>query len=211
MAVEVRPSGKSGRPWYLVLALLVCSGLGACGATDGWQTIEIYRGAQIEVSRDLGEDGVREDERKMVQAAVDNMLTAMDIERRRKFPLAAAELVLGVAMFLFAAGAMMGRSGARRAVVQLAIVQVLLVLATFLLTPKLRWTQIDIVLAQANARALAHGESPQALEAIRVFYRGLLVVGLFVRSLVGALIVVALTRRRTLAFYEAQRETPTEG
>lgn len=205
MAVEVRPSGKAGRPWYLVLALLVCSGLGACGATDGWGTIAIYRGAQLEVTHD--DDAAHDDQRKTVQTAVDNMLGAMDVERKRVFPLAAAELVLGVAMFLFAAGAMMGRSGARRAVVQLAIVQAVLVIATFLLTPKLRWTHIDIAMAQV----LTGKEAPQLVTSMRVFYRAVLIVGLVVRALVAALIVVALTRRRVLAFYEAQGETPSEG
>ncbi len=200
-----------------MLALLICSGLGACGSTDGWGTIEIYRGAQLDATRDLTShgDSLREDDRKAIQAAVDKMLAAMDVERPRVFPLAVAELVLGVAMFIFAAAAMTGRGGARRVLVQIVIAQALLVLATFVLTPTLRWSNIDIMLAQANVKALSHGEKPETVEltvpALRVFYRGVIIALLVVRSAVAALIVVALTRPRARAFYDAQSERPTEG
>jgi hypothetical protein len=195
----------------LVLALLICSGLGACGATEGWGRIEIYRGAQLDYTRDL----TREEDRKSVQGAVDKMLAVMDAERPRVFPLAAAELVLGVAMFVFAAAAMTGRAGARRVLVQVVIAQAVFVVLTFVLTPKLRWSEIEIMIATASAKQLDHGDKPEAVEltlpALRVFYRGVVIAGLAVRSAVAALVVVGLTRPRARAFYDAQSERPTEG
>jgi hypothetical protein len=142
------------------------------------------------------------------------MLAAMDAERSRLFPLAVAELVLGVAMFVFAAAAMMGRAGARRAAVQIAIAQAGLIVLAFVLAPKYRWTDPDLALVSAHAN-LARTTSPEELErtlpAIRVMYRGLYVALLVLREAMAALIVVALTRQRALAFYDAQSETPTEG
>jgi hypothetical protein len=194
-----------------VLALLICSCLGAWGATEGWALIDIYRGAQVDVTRDLP----REDDRKTVQVAVDNMLVAMDAERPRIFPLAAAELVLGIAMFVFAAAAMTGRPGARRVLVQVVIAQAILVVLTFLLTPKLRASNIELMLAQTNAKALSHGEKAESIEltvpAMRVFFRGLTIAWLGVRSGIAALVVVGLTRSRARAFYDAQSERPNEG
>lgn len=210
MASESRASGRPGRPWYLVLVLLVCSCLGAWGATEGWALIDIYRGAQVDVARDV----TREEDRKAIQAAVDNMLVAMDAERPRIFPLAAAELVLGIAMFVFAAGAMTGRPGARRVLVQVVIAQAALVILTFLVTPKLRASNIELMLAQTNMKALSHGEKAESVEltipAMRVFFRGLTIAWLGVRSAVAALVVVGLTRSRARAFYDAQNERPTE-
>lgn len=207
MAVEAPPAGKSGRPWYLVLALLLCSGLGACGATDGFTTIEIYRGTQLDINRELGPDATQ-DERTALQGALDHMLEAMDAERPRLFPLAAAELVLGGAMFIFAAAAMMGRAGARKPAVQLAVAQALLAIVTFALTPKYRAAQIDFGLVTTTIKS---HPPPDMLETLKVFSRGMQVLQLVIRSIVAALIVVALTRRRARAWYEAQSETPTEG
>jgi hypothetical protein len=211
MAVEARPSGKSGRPWYLVLALLVCSGLGAFGATDGWETIEIFRGAQLEVPHTI----TREENRVMVQAATEKMVESMEAERARLFPLAAAELVLGVSMFIFAAGAMMGRGGARRILVQIAIAQTTLVLVTFLLAPKSRWGWSDLHIAQSAAMQIEHGETREAIEQQmpiwRAFSRGISIAALALRTGITALVVVALTRQRARAFFDAQSETSAEG
>jgi hypothetical protein len=211
MAAEVRPAGKSGRPWYLVLALLICSGLGAFGATSGWETIEIYRGASVDFTHGLG----REEDRASVQAGGDRMLEAMDAERSRMFPLAAAELVLGVSMFVFAAAAMMGRGGARRILVQLTIAQTALAISTFFLAPRTRWALLELKVAQVEAAQLEGGTRPEVVEQqmpiLRAFSRGMSVAQLAVQAGITALIVVALTRQRARAFYDTQSERPTEG
>jgi hypothetical protein len=193
-----------------VLALLICSGLGAFGATSGWETIEVYRGATVDFTHGVG----REEDRVKVQAAGDRVLDAMDGERARMFPLAAAELVLGMGMFVFAAAAMMGRGGARRIVVQLVVAQTALAIATFVLTPKTRWALLDLKVAQVEASQLEHGERPEVIAQqapiLRAFSHGISMGQLIVQAGVAALIVLALTRQRALAFYDAQSE-PTEG
>ncbi len=209
MATDERQAARTKRPWYLILALLICSGLGACGSTDGWRNIEVYRGVPLELP-----EMTREEDRQSMQAAADKLLAAMDAERSRLFPMSVAELVLGIAMFVFAAAAMTGRGGARRVLVQLVAAQAVLVLAMFLLTPKLRWAPVDILLAQANAKELEHGDKPEVVAqnapAIRVAYRGALIAGLALRTVLAGLVIVALTRQRSRQFYEAAGERPNE-
>jgi hypothetical protein len=193
------------------LALLICSGLGAFAASDGWETIEVYRGAQLDFTRNI----TREEDRAAIQAAGDRWLDAMEVERPRLFPLASAELVLGLGMFVFAAAAMMGRGGARKFLVQIVIAQTALVIATFVLTPKTRWAPIEVKIAEFRGDRLAQGESPdnveQQVSISRTFARGISVAQLVLRSAIAALIVVALTRPRARAFYDAHSERPTEG
>lgn len=198
----------SRRPWYLVLALLICSGLGACGSTTGWGTIEVYRGAPFD---NRAHDFTREDDIKNVAASGDRLLAAMEAERPMAFPLAAGELVLGIAMFILAAAAMTGRGGARRALVQIMLAQTILVVATFVLTPKYRHAQIDWVLAQQVAKDLESGQTQEQIDqtvpAIRVFYSGISVAAIVLRAVVGGLVIVALTRRRSREFYDTQQTT----
>ncbi len=203
---------QARRPWYLVLALLVCSGMGACGSTSGWATIELYRGAQVD---NRATEFKRDEDRKAVSAAFERMLSVMDEERPRAFPLAAGELVLGVAMFLMAAAAMTGRGGARRVLVQITFAQAILVVIAFFLTPKYRWAQIDWAVVQEAGKLFESGQTDQqikqTLPAIRVLYRSIPIVMLIVRSVVAALVMFALTRPRARAYYDSQNERPTEG
>src|SRR6185295_15891422 len=134
---ETRQAAR--RPWYLVLALLVCSGIGACESTAGWTTIELYRGHIDDRSHEL----TREDDSKAVASTFQKMLGALDEERPRAFPLAVGELVLGIAVFIFAAAAMTGRGGARRALVQLMVAQTIVVCAMFFVTPKFRAAETE--------------------------------------------------------------------
>ncbi len=200
-----KASKGSRRPWYLVLALLICSGLGACGSTAGWGTIEIFRGATFD---NRAHDFTREEDTKAIAAAGDRILSSMDEERPKAFALAAGDLVLGVAMFIFAAAAMTGRGGARRVLVQLMLAQAALVIATFLLTPKSRHAQIDWVLAQDRAKAIEAGQNEEQFErarpALSVFYTSIGVAQLVLRGVIATLVVVALTRRRSREFYETQ-------
>jgi hypothetical protein len=199
---------ESRRPWYLVLALLICSGLGACGSTAGWGTIVVYRGAPLD---DRSHDFAREDSSKAVSAAGDRLMAAMDEERPKAFPLAAGELVLGIAMFLLAAAAMTGRGGARRALVQIMLAQTALIIATFVLTPKFRHAQIDLAVAQEAAKLVETGQTQdqvdRAMPAVHLLYGGISVFALVLRSVVGGLVIVALTRRRSREYYEALQST----
>jgi hypothetical protein len=206
---ETRQAAR--RPWYLVLALLVCSGIGACESTAGWTTIELYRGHIDDRSHDM----TREDDAKAVATTFQKMVGALDEERPRAFPLAVGELVLGIAVFVFAAAAMTGRGGARRALVQLMVAETALVCALFFVTPKFRAAETEWLVAQQTGQMLEKGQTeadvrPQ-MAALRVFRRGLAVALLVVRTSVAGLVLLALTRQRARAYYDAQGEREAEG
>ncbi|HEY2369657.1 MAG TPA: hypothetical protein VGH87_24830 [Polyangiaceae bacterium] len=206
---ETRQAAR--RPWYLVLALLVCSGIGACESTAGWTTVELYRGHIDDRSHDM----TREDDAKAVATSFQKMVGALDEERPRAFPLAVGELVLGIAVFVFAAAAMTGRGGARRALVQLMVAETVLVGALFFVTPKFRAAETEWLVAQQTGQMLEKGQSeadvrPQ-MAALRVFRRGLGVALLVLRTSVAGLVLLALTRQRARAYYDAQGEREAEG
>ncbi|HEX4513110.1 MAG TPA: hypothetical protein VH054_06225 [Polyangiaceae bacterium] len=206
---ETRQAAR--RPWYLVLALLVCSGIGACESTAGWTTVELYRGHIDDRSHDM----TREDNAKAVATSFQKMVGALDEERPRAFPLAVGELVLGIAVFVFAAAAMTGRGGARRALVQLMVAETVLVGALFFVTPKFRAAETEWLVAQQTGQMLEKGQSeadvrPQ-MAALRVFRRGLGVALLVLRTSVAGLVLLALTRQRARAYYDAQGEREAEG
>ena len=203
---------QARRPWYLVLALLICSGMGACSSTSGWATIALYRGAQVD---NRSHDFQRDEDRTAVTASFDRMLAAMDEERPRAFPLAAGELVLGVAMFIMAAAAMTGRGGARKVLVQLTMAEAALALASFFLTPKTRWGRVDWAVAQQAGKLFESGQTQdqvnRTIPAIRVLYQSIPIVMLVLSTVVSALVVFARTRQRARAYYDSQNERPTEG
>jgi hypothetical protein len=200
------------KPWYLVVALLTCLiGFGFYSSSAAWEAVERYRGVQFEQpAADLKHD----DHRKAVAAAYDHWYAVLQTERPRGFPMSVAELVLGLAVFFFSSAAWAGRGGARRALVQLTVVQGAVVIATFVLThgsqaAKLAWT-----LAYTSSKAIESGQ-PQAqveqtLPFTRVIFEGLAIGVLVVRSVLAGLVVVALTRPGARAYYEPRDERPNE-
>jgi len=201
---ETRQAAR--RPWYLVLALLICSGIGACESTAGWTTIELYRGHIDDRSHEM----TREDDSKAVASSFQKMLAGLDEERPRAFPLAVGELVLGIAVFVFAAAAMTGRGGARRALVQLMVAQTILVLAIFFVTPKFRAAETEWLVAQQSGQLIDKGHSEAdvrlQMNLARAGRRALTITLIIARTAVAALVLLALTRQRARAYYDAQGE-----
>jgi len=198
------------KPWYLVVALLLCLvGFGGCGSTLAWDSVERYRGVQIEPP--AGEL-TREDDRKAAIAAYDRFMATLETERPRGFPLAVAELVLSLAIFFFASAAWMGRGGARRALVQILAAQAALVLAAFVLTHVSRSARLEWTLTVALRAATEAGHPPTHADenVTRAFWKASFVFQLIMRSILAVAAVVALTRPRALAYYESQDERPTE-
>lgn len=197
------------RPWFLILALVVCSILGAGGFIGGMETVAVYRTTQLDTSvrlKDLKEDG----HRQAAQASVDHLVEVLEQERPKMFPLSVGELVLGLAMFILAAGAMAGRGGARRALVQVTLVQAALIVGTYVATPKVRVAASEMELTIRAGELEESGNDPAIVKDTVRRFRQIepVITGgvLGGRMLVALLIVVALTRKRTRAFYEAMSE-----
>lgn len=199
------------RPWYLVLALLICSGIGACESTAGWTTIELYRGHIDDRSHEM----TREDDSKAVASSFQKMLSRLDEERPRAFPLAVGELVLGIAVFVFAAAAMTGRGGARRALVQLMVAQTIVVGAMFFVTPKFRAAETEWLIAQQTGQMLEKGMSEAdvrlQMNQARAARFALAITLIIARAALAGAVLVALTRPRARAYYDAQGEREAEG
>jgi len=206
---ETRQAAR--RPWYLVLALLVCFWIGACQSTDGWTTIELYRGHVDDQSHEL----TREDDSKAVASTFQKMLASLDEERPRAFPLSVAELVLGIATLVFAAAAITGRGGARRALLQLVVAQAIVMCAMFFVTPKFRASETEWLIAIKSGQMLEKGQAEADVRlqmvAARVGRRGLAIALLILRTGIAGLVLVALTRPRARAYYDAQGEPEAEG
>jgi hypothetical protein len=197
------------RPWFLVVALVVSSLFGATSFVDGWSILSYYRTTQIDVSavvRDLDDDH----DRKAAQAALERYVDALDADKHRMFPLAAAELLLGIALFGTSAAAMAGRGGGRAALVQVVAVQAAVIVLMFALTARVRSANRELGATIGAAQLRKSGNDPKVVEdsvaiskkiapAIELLY----VVG---RTTVAGLVLVALTRRRTRSWYEPQAE-----
>jgi hypothetical protein len=193
------------RPWYLVLALLGALALGMTGACNGWAAVNAYR-EPVDLSQ-YGEGVSDPADRAALEARVDSFVHTLDAAKSRGWPMAIAELLLGGAMVMFAMRAIGGSRGARSALVQLVVAQAGLNAASY-------WLLRDVMDAdtryqEARQVAYAHQHIPdrtQADDALRstlAVVRARNPVGLVLNALGSALIVVALTRRRSRDFFDA--------
>ncbi len=180
-----RPPGAK-RPWYLIVALIGSWLFGAAILVNGCETLAFYKSDTVDgnaAAEQLADDAQRE----QVASRIEHYFTVMDGARRRVLPLSIAALLLGAAMVALSARAMSGRPGARSGLVQVTVVQAALAVLTYALTPDVRRAEFEV-----NA-ALSYGwlgrYAPPVILAMRSF--------------ASALVVVALTRPRSRAFFDA--------
>jgi len=209
MSPSAPPAAARKRPWYLVVALVVVSILGALGLTEGLAIVSEYRGGHIDATQLLA--GVElESDRTAILDALDRREQALEDEKSKLFPLAVAELLLGAAMFGLSAGAMAGRPGARASLVQVVAVHAALVIATWVLTPRTRYADRAANVAQANAGLHMQHNDPEVTKQTEAMTPMLAVgrdaVVLMFSTMVSVLVIVALTRKRALEFYEPAAE-----
>jgi hypothetical protein len=210
-----RPSAPSApkRPFYLVLALLGAWVFGASGFVDGCAVIGYYKSDHVEpvggFTEITGNEG-----RARVAAAADHYADVMNASRKRVFPLAVAAFLLGTVMVAFAARAMSGRKGGRGGLVQVLCVQTALIIATYFLTADVRRAERDLNLTvQIEGLREAQPAKPESEEVIALMQRLVRVtppVFLSVQVLLRLLILLALTRPRSRAFFAAAEERSLE-
>lgn len=197
------------RPWYLVVALVLVSLTGVTAAAEGCGMVGYYRGAVPLVDQPIA-DGVTDEDRAMIQAAALEVEAAREQDKKILFPLAAASLVLGMAMFAFATAAMAGRDGARRAVTQLVAVRAVMLAVELATTKREREAEAHLKRAHVVADWRSHPQGEQVIaqhDALAArFGNSIAVGGVVVRILLFGMVVLALTRQRTRAFYEAANE-----
>ena len=181
------------RPWYLVLALLAALAFGANGARSGWDSIVLYRNP---VDASLAGQGISaEAERAAVVASVEAYVRTLDAAKSRGWPLAVASLLLGASTLFFAMRALGGSGGARAALVQLVLAQAGVNAAH-------HWLMRDVDDAEwrwVEASRAAHGHEHVPDDVMR----GAASMAFVFHALGSALVVVALTRRRSREFFDS--------
>ena len=200
MATIPPPARK--RPWYLVIALIGAWVFGASGMTDGCSTIAFFKSDRIDASSVVS--SISDDQnRAAAEGITEEYFASVEAAKTRVYPLGIAALLLGAVMWAFAAGAMAGRPGARKALLQVLCAQTALVAVSYLLTADVRAAALA---AEAKLHALdAPPKDPLGLAHAFGFLReGLRSPGTIVglRVLANGLIILALTRARTRAFFE---------
>jgi hypothetical protein len=204
-------SAERKRPWYLVLALLGALAVGTAGAFEGWSTFVSYHAA-IDPTM-VGAGIADEADRVAIVARFEGYLQVLDTAKARAWPLGVAALVLGTAIFVFAMRALAGSAAARAVLVQLVVVQAGANAASYWLLRDV--FDAELRLREAEDAAASHDTVPErdqaeVLRATAKVRRAYYPIALALDTLSSALIVVALTRRRTRAFFDPTSEALRE-
>jgi hypothetical protein len=167
-----------------LIGALACAWLfGAHGLVNGCSYISYYKDDRApELTAQDTDDGRHAD-----TVRLEPYFHALDAAKDRVFPLSVAILILGGAMVVFAARAMGGRARARGALIQIACVQAAVVILAYVVTPDVRAAE-DEVAKGAGYGMVWRRYTPPAL--------------LVLRTLASALMVLALTRPRSRAFFD---------
>jgi hypothetical protein len=198
--------GERKRPWYLVLALLGALALGTAGAFEGWSRFVSYHDP-IDPTV-IGAGIADEADRLAVIARFEAYLQVLDMAKSRAWPLGVAALVLGTAIFVFAMRALGGRAGARAVLVQLIVAQAGTNAASYWLLRDV--FEAELRLREATDAAASRESVPERDRAAAKMRRAGYPIALALDTLGSALIVVALTRRRTRAFFDPASEALRE-
>jgi hypothetical protein len=186
------------RPFYLVLALLGALALGIQGAYWGWGEVALCH-ATLDPSM-VGQGLTDEHARAAALARVEAALHALDLAKSREWPLAVASLVLGAATLLFAMRAMAGSRDARRALVQLVLVQAGVHVASHLLLRDVADAKYALE-AQALSDERTAAGSPEAPIVTAGMLRTYENTAIVLRTITSLLVIVGLTRRRSRDYF----------
>lgn len=202
-STEAPEAGRTKRPRFLVVALALALVFGAGCWTDGCNRLAFYRGdREQKVTSAIQND----DDRARAEALFQRYVDAADNARGRTIPLAAATFVLGAALLALGARGLAGRSNTRSALMQVVTAQAVVVAATYYLTRDVWSTEADW--QYETTIMLQHQRSPaeqyeQMAETVRSVRRWAPPAWLAVRSFASLLIVIALSRPRSRAFFDA--------
>jgi hypothetical protein len=196
-------SAERKRPWYLVLALLGALAIGTAGAFEGWSTFVSYHDS---IDPTLIGAGVPDEaDRLAVIARFEAYLQVLDTAKSRAWPLGVAALVLGTAVFVFGMRALGGSGTARAVLVQLVVAQAGANAASYWLLRDVFDAELRLREAQdaaASRESVPERDQPEVLRATAKVRRAYYPIALALDTLSSALIVVALTRRRSRAFFD---------
>jgi hypothetical protein len=208
MSRSSAPPNVRKRPWYLVAALVGAWILGATAMNEGCYEISYYKTPDhAELVQAEAETFGRDADHTAVVQALEHYFSVIDGAKTRVFPLAIAALLLGAAMWALAAGAMASRSGARTALVQVISVHALVIVLAFAITPDVRAAEAEEISRRAALTTPMPPPGPMrdARRFVMDHSRFIPILRRSLRLISYALVLVALTRRRTREFFEAAR------
>jgi hypothetical protein len=207
------PSAPSKRPWYLAFALLAAMSLGMVGGCSGMLVMATLHADVGDVSTQCepevaSADGTTNaDDADRVRSLCEAWLTSLSNARSRVFPISIATLLLGYGAVFFAARARRGRASARPLLVQLVAAQAVLGIVAYMLQPDTRRAETEFAIAKATAQQRARTpDSSEVREAIRIGQAGARLAAplwLAFNELAYLLVILALTRPRSRAFFDS--------
>lgn len=199
------------RPFALTSALLLCLFFGFWGARDGWLAIAFYRNATVDPPMEALALADAE-QRANVVAAFANLAVETEAARSRAFPLAAAAVVLGIAVVFFTMRAFARASGSRSTLWQLALAQTALVVGTHFALPRFWAANMSTISVMQRAKqAELTDEQRKGGEQFIKMLPVIPAASTAVRSILGVLVVLVLTRRSTRQYFDAAQPAPEQG
>ena len=216
---DVGPDARGGertgheparRPRYLVVALITALLFGAGCWIEGCGRLAFLRGEHehgVRLNETIRDDADRASAEALYQRYVD----AADGARGRAVPLAAATFVLGVALLALAARGLGGRSNTRSVLMQVVAAQAIVVAASTFATRDMRAAEADWEYTSAlyhQRDRMPPEEYARTAPTLRAMRRFLPPGWLALRTLASVLVLVALARPRSRAFFEAAGAGP---
>ena len=202
------------RPRWLVAALLVAMVLGTSSWWDGCARLDMYRSESSQAASRVHATIQDEGARARAEKTYISMLDVYGDSRSRTVPLASATFVLGAALLALASRGLGGRKGSRGMLVQIVSAQAAIAIATYFLTRDVRaaehaWEHVCRTALQEQAFPPEWRARAESIEDFKMRLEAPL--GLAARTLASALVVLALTRPRSRAFFDAEIEPVSEG
>jgi hypothetical protein len=191
------PHAPLKRPVYLVVALLLVWVVGLFGATEGCQTIDVlHRPDAVRSENSRMGDG---EMAKRREALIETVLAF----RKSVTPLAVGQLLLGSILTLSAGLTLLGRGHARSVALQAIVVYALFLPIDYLVRRPMRAVAIDAIADGSTFPPVSTGgPSPEILDQ-RVFFWWVYRGALGLQLAILALGLVAITRPRVRAFFDA--------
>lgn len=205
-----RPPNK--KPRYLLVALIMALVFGAGCWTEGCGRLAFYRGERDQ-SQALNASIQSEADRTRAEGLYHRFTEVADAARARAIPMAAATFVLGAALLALAARGLAGKTNTRSPLVQVVVAQAAIVILSYFVTRDVRNAELDWEIE----RTLIHQHEvlpPDQYDQVVPMMHSMRAVGvpgwLVVRTLASALIVFALTRKRSREFFETAGSAAAE-
>jgi hypothetical protein len=213
---ESRPSssvalGPLKKPRFLLAALIMALVFGAGCWTEGCGRLGFYRGERDQAQA-LNASIKSEADRTRAEALYHRFTEIADSARGRAIPMAAT-FVLGAALLALAARGLAGKTNTRSPLVQVVVAQAAIVVLAYFVTRDVRNAELDWEIERTliHQRETLPPDQYEQVVPMMHSMRAVAVPGwLIVRTLASALIVLALTRQRSRAFFEAAGSTVSE-